>query len=393
MNQVESSFPRSSQIRIFGLLLAILLFWSAFHEIKSVDAGWHLRYGEEIWQYQQLLQRDHFSYTAVGKYYPPTHWLFQIIIYGIYHLSGFIGLLILKALWYCLAYMILYYIFIRLRVFPLMACFLVFMVAIASVNRLAVRPHGVSFLFFISYLAILSNYRQLPKHWSIWILPPIMLLWANMHAGCIFGTALLGLFWLAEVLNTWLGVGKKETRLPYSALKRLFIVCILTACSSLITPSGMQMYIYLFKHLDLFSRLQIAELRPPTLSNFSIFWGLIAVTSITLMVRWRNFDLTELILLVPFLILANRTSRLIPYFAILASWSLAKHWRVWTHHLVACLPRRLHMFFLLSFSCLFLIGAVSYLTERSFYHIHFGFDRKYFPVPWRPGYFQDARCI
>src|SRR5439155_1397805 len=60
------------------------------------------------------------------------------------------------------------------------------------------RPQMMTFLATAALLLILDEYRA--GRWSrgLWLLPPLLLLWTNLHAGFFLGLVLLWAYTLAD---------------------------------------------------------------------------------------------------------------------------------------------------------------------------------------------------
>src|SRR5208337_5422431 len=83
--------------------------------------------------------------------------------------------------------------------------------------------------------------------WSLWWLPPLMLVWVNVHGGFLLGFVLLGIYWLGS-LWTWLTA--HETRLEDSLRKiaagrrvrQLTGVGLLSIAATFINPYGWKLH-------------------------------------------------------------------------------------------------------------------------------------------------------
>ena len=71
--------------------------------------------------------------------------------------------------------------------------------AAAQIHMLA-RPHVLSWLFVLLWVDVLYRFEE-GKRWVLLWLPPLMLLWVNVHGGFILGLALLALFGCARAWN------------------------------------------------------------------------------------------------------------------------------------------------------------------------------------------------
>ncbi len=185
---------------VIVVLAAALLFVWFTPEVADSDTWWHLKTGQYILQTHHLPDPDPFAFTTknAGAAYPDepivrrfnlTHeWLAQVVFYLAYAAGGFTGLILLRAA-------------LLLGVCALSAAVafrrgksfywaIAAAIATATVaNRfVADRPFLFSFLFVAASIAIIEYRRYL------WALPPIFLVWANMHGGFILGWVILGVY-------------------------------------------------------------------------------------------------------------------------------------------------------------------------------------------------------
>ena len=99
---------KEKQIYIFFLVVFFgfcILF--ASQKIISFDDWWHLKTGEWIWQHKAVPHVDPFSYTFKGAEWIDFEWLFQAVIYPIYKLGGFGGMIIFKIIIVVLTFVVL----------------------------------------------------------------------------------------------------------------------------------------------------------------------------------------------------------------------------------------------------------------------------------------------
>ncbi|MFI5110866.1 MAG: hypothetical protein ACHP78_18750 [Terriglobales bacterium] len=112
--------------------------------------------------------------------------------------------------------------------------------ALASAPAWGVRPQMFTFALASLLLWLLDTGQQRP--WRLLWIPPLFLLWLNLHAGFALGPALLlayGLGWLWEVATG-------ETPWPEARPTLIRLLLLLLACGALVpfNPSGAQLYRY-----------------------------------------------------------------------------------------------------------------------------------------------------
>jgi hypothetical protein len=175
------------------------------------DLWWHLAAGRFIWEQGTLPRSDGFSHTAVGEPWVNHEWLWDVLAWGAYRIHpdalAWLQLLLLVAVFSLTAWTVHR---VGRNAFATLAA--TWLAAAASHWFLDVRPHVFTLLLASLVLATLE------KRWAPWSWPPLLALWANVHAGFVFGVGLIGLHtlvlsWAALRAGTglpkarWLGVG------------------------------------------------------------------------------------------------------------------------------------------------------------------------------------------
>jgi hypothetical protein len=106
-----------------------------------------------------------------------------------------------------------------------------------------------------------SERREAPSFWLL----PLMVLWANLHGGFVFGLALIAPFALDALWNA-----ENPQRRPLALRWLAFAICALAACCA--TPYGWESILASRKILDLGELLHlIYEWRPADFSRFGSF--------------------------------------------------------------------------------------------------------------------------
>lgn len=109
-------------------------------------------------------------------------WLFDVMIYGIYDLAGYLGVYLYSAVILVVTMVMMYHFFglysdnKRLKLL-----FLAFWGLFATYFVVA-RPTSVSFLMCLSVVMIMEHYRRTGRQWLLCLLPAVSLVTINMHA-------------------------------------------------------------------------------------------------------------------------------------------------------------------------------------------------------------------
>jgi hypothetical protein len=232
---------------LFVLVLLCMLAFSPMSAglLRDADTGWHIRSGELILATHAIPRSDPFSYTRQGDPWCAWEWMYDVVVGAIHHVSGLNGVVLFTAAVVSSTFALLFRFVLRRSGNLVVAGSLTLLaIAAAQVHMLA-RPHVLSWLFTLLWVETLCRYQE-GERWALLWLPPLMLLWANVHAGFILGLGLLGVFILGcfwSALTTPRG-GEWQKMAP---VLTVFLVCLLT---SLLTPYGYRLHVHVYQYLS-----------------------------------------------------------------------------------------------------------------------------------------------
>ncbi len=208
---------QSDILRIVGVVALFgwyLVRTDSFFSVEDPDVWWHMRSGEWILQHHRLPVTDPFSITGASKTWIAYSWPFGVIIDVIakqWDLWGIVAYTI--AAWIVLIAALLW---LLRTVSPnfwtsLLLCALG---SWAFERVVSPRPGMFTILFFIVVLRTLIVARRTGNSKLLWLLPPILWLWANVHLQFVYGLALIGAFALESWLNRLFSISEVHTGPP-----------------------------------------------------------------------------------------------------------------------------------------------------------------------------------
>ena len=209
----------------------------AARSVTDPDVWWHLRTGQLMLQNHQVFHADPFSFTKSGQPWVDHEWLSQIFIFAVYRVAGWGGLIAGFAAIIALAFFLA---FLRCPGQPYVAGVITVWGAVASIPCWGVRPQMLTLLLASIFLLILDRSYAHPN--VLWWMPPITVLWVNLHAGFAVGIAFLLLFLIGDALD--LAFGFKDPHLSPARFRSLAITTAICAAVVPLNPYGMQMYRY-----------------------------------------------------------------------------------------------------------------------------------------------------
>jgi hypothetical protein len=129
--------------RLCVFILALGLFTMAVRGMTDPDVWWHLRTGQLIVRNHSVFQTDPYSFTRFGQRWVNHEWLSEVLLFGIYRLAGFGGLIVAFAAVIAAA---LFLVFLRSPGRPYIAAIMTLWGALASASTWGVRPQMFSLL-------------------------------------------------------------------------------------------------------------------------------------------------------------------------------------------------------------------------------------------------------
>ncbi len=302
----------------------------------DTDTWWHLRAGEWMAENRQFLQVDVFSHTRYGEawYYPG--WLVEIPMYWIYGLAGPGGLNFWTAGMVTLAFAFVWRV---QQGNPYLRAFITILGAAASGVYWAARPYLVTFVLTAVYLWLLESWRWRDGEKytrRLWLLPVLMVVWANSHGGFFTGFLLFAVYLAGEAWG-WLSGRIIARRRPHadspgvdhaSRLRTLGLVSLVTLLAACLSPVGPRLLLYPFQTVEIAAlQAYIQEWQTPNFHDLSLqpFLWLFLLNLGAIGASRRRLAFTDFLLLAGFGYLGFLAARNIALFALAALPPLSRH--------------------------------------------------------------------
>ncbi len=208
-----------------GLFIWCGIFLSHKIDLTTADLGRHIQNGQVLvsapWgEMGAVLRTNFYSYTMPEQGFVNHHWLSGIIFYVVYKILGFTGLSAFYVLVSLLSIFLFWNVARKLSHFSTASVVLLVLVPLLT-HRAEVRPEMWTYLLCGVFLNLLVVRKKL------WLLPPLMLLWVNLHIGFVFGFLILGAFLVTN-------------------FKFLWRIALATLLAALINPFGYKLLLYPF---------------------------------------------------------------------------------------------------------------------------------------------------
>ncbi|MGC2296680.1 MAG: hypothetical protein WA695_08330 [Candidatus Dormiibacterota bacterium] len=228
-------------LALSGLLAAMT---TAHPQVLDPDFWWHLRNGLTLLATNALIHVNPYAFMAVGHHWIMQEWVSELWMGAASKLGGRMGIVIVYE-FITLALLLL--IWLRARELgPAHGLTLGIGVVVAAVVAYPILgPRSQMDSYMLTALVLLVAERQLRRGGHIaWILPPVFLVWSNLHAGFILGLILLLAILAAEAVCI---LGGRRSQSDQRQIGQLALAtgCSLAAC--LINPNGVAIVAYPFE--------------------------------------------------------------------------------------------------------------------------------------------------
>jgi hypothetical protein len=212
------------------LAIALPVLATLIGNLATVDLTYLIRAGNEIVDHGVIPNVDTWTFTAAGLPWVNQQWGSEVILATVFRFGGWTGLVLLRAVLVAIIFGCVYAI-CRRRGLPVRTSALLTLITfgIAAV-ALGLRAQAFGITFFAVLLLLVTERRAHPR--VLWAIPPLVLVWANIHGSFFLAPLVLGLAWLEDIHD--------RVEHPH----RTLLVAIVSALAACVTPFGPSVWIY-----------------------------------------------------------------------------------------------------------------------------------------------------
>ncbi len=277
---IPKPWDSSSIFKIYGLLFLLVVFYY-FVQFPIIaldtDLWYHLSGGRFFFANHSIPQKTFFSFLDPPREYVNYYWLFQVLVFKIYSLSDYYGLILLRTVIFsALGLLIMRFLmegpgeerpyFYWTVIF---ICYTIFLLPRFQL----IRPHIFTYFFIVAFLYLFELH---PK--KIFLLPLLVILWANLHGITYHILLLILTAYSAEMLIHHFQErekGKTPSLWP-------MVPIIISFGAVYLTPHGSQLFAVPLISTDLATNY-INELQPTQWQEiFSLQFNILGATPPTL---------------------------------------------------------------------------------------------------------------
>jgi hypothetical protein len=287
------------------------------------DIGRHLTVGAYILDAHRIPTRDLFSYSMADQPLTPHEWLADVGFAASYRLLGLSGVVWLSALLLAVTVALVCGQARRRSALVLVPALLAVWAATASHIHWLARPHLWTMLMVVLWSGHLERLRRgETKSW--WLLPVLMVFWANLHGAFIAGFVIWLMYGVGSLLDKAPGSSPSEaapTWWRYWALGGITAIA-----TSLLNPSGWHLWTTSFGYLG--NRYLVDHtveyLSPDFHSNSTWpFLGLLISCFVIVGMGWARLTTRSTLIVGMWAAMSLYSARNIPLFVLMAAPILA----------------------------------------------------------------------
>jgi hypothetical protein len=290
--------------------------------VGDPDYWWHFRTGQWMVDNGAFARHDLYTYTIAGAPWTDHEYLSQLLYYVLTRIGGLLAVSIFfgAAVW---AGFLAVFARIRQRTYaPVVAGAALLLGAGAGFPVWGPRPQMFDFIFGAIELYWLERFLS-GRSRVAWFLPVLIVPWANLHGGFVFGFFFLALAIVAVVVR-WI---VDRDRLHLRAVRALLLIALVSGLAALLTPYGPSLYQYVWK-TQFSSQLSgfVREWQSPDFHALNMLpFGLMLLLVLIGFV-WRRPQLHDTLFVAGSAVLALRAWLFIPMFVAAATPVLAWQW-------------------------------------------------------------------
>lgn len=325
-------------------LVAVVFLYFLKIEIWDADFWWHIATGRQIVTAGTLPDKDSLTFTSGmpenknlypvrEKFILQQYWLAQVFFYLLFRQFGPAGIIVMRAFLFSL---IILFVVLRLHRWSVsttvafLSGFSLFMMLLGRLT--GDRPVLFTYLFTAIAFFILEEFRD-KRDRRIFLLFPLMLLWANLHGGFIIGVLVIAVYMVCEGIM----IAVKKAEYSRREVVLFYATAALAIGISFLNPCGWNAFAIAAsgKYKAFVNGVQ--EYDSPYLAFFKErlspvdYWYVVAAAlfPVILFLRKKKFEMTHVILLSGFFIISLTALRFIFYYEVIAVMILGREIDAW----------------------------------------------------------------
>jgi hypothetical protein len=303
---------------LFLSLLLIMSFSVGKGLLNDCDTGYHIRAGEFILNTHTIPHQDMFSFITPPLPWTAHEWLSEVIMALVFRASGLTGIVLFFTLIISLIYYFLFRILRSEKENILLVIIIALLATASSQIHWLARPHIFSLGLLLIWYYLLDAYHHRDKN-LLFLFPPLMILWVNLHGGFVAGFFLLGIYFLGNII-TFLTVAETERGIYLIKSRNLGLTILFCLMAALINPFGYHILLFPFNLVsNRYLMDHVMEFLSPNFHDPLPFKYFLLLMITIFAISRKRLNFVEIALVLFFTNMALYSARYIPLFAIIAA--------------------------------------------------------------------------
>lgn len=306
--------PTAGWILIAAVFAALAL--SVSGPEVDPDLPWHLATGRLIAESGSVPQQDPFSFTSGEKQWVNHEWLTDWLMWTIHRTAGVRSLFAVAAVTFTAAFALVLASTVGRGVSPLLALAVAVPGFTMAMPVHGPRPQVITLLFLALWMLLLDRFRsgRLRVHPAL-MLPPVILIWSNLHGGFAIGIGLLGLVAIGTAVDAW------RDRTGFGVARALAFAIPLCLIAAAVHPAGIRQLLYPLEFLrpNPWTAI-IREWQAPdyAMSSFLLFRIVLVATLVVLWLSRERASIADVLVLAAVTYLAIGSARNVALWGVIA---------------------------------------------------------------------------
>jgi hypothetical protein len=275
--------------------------------MPAVDLAYLVRAGNVMLRTHHVLRVDTFTFTVPGRSWVNQQWGSEVLLAAVYRLGGWPLLVLLRGIAGAAVFLLVFLTCRARGASTRQASWLTLGSGPVALGGLLARPQMFALVLFALTMWILQNRDRRPR--SLWFIPAIVVVWANLHGSFFLGPLLVGLAFLEDV------------RRKSPGARRLVVLALVSVAATCLGPFGFRVWGYA---LDVSTNpviaLTIVEWQVPSVRDAvgAIFFASVAAAALIVARSPRRLPWISLLTLGLFVLVGLFARRGIFWWAIVA---------------------------------------------------------------------------
>jgi len=309
-----------------AFLMPIVFLFARMEGAKTMlgdgDTGWHVRTGEWIIANGRVPDKDVFSFTKAGDPWYAWEWLWDVTFAWLYSHGGLATVVLASIIVLAVTFVLLLQLLRRRCDNPLIVMGVTFLACAASAIHWLARPHLFTMLLTVILMSILDRVQKGRTN-LLWLLPPLTILWTNLHGGFFVEFIILAAFLAGEIARALFAGEGGERLAARASAKRYALTALGCLAGTFVNPYTYHLHAHIIQffrepyHIQNIAEYQSANFHEPAALYLEFTVLLSVVSAIWFLVKRRDF--VPLVLLCGWAHLAVFAARNVPLFGLVAA--------------------------------------------------------------------------